>query len=263
MSTNNSFRSDLPRIHNIIQNSMIVYPKEVIISVLRNYFSKDSYYHCVNDQWGFQKTADQTDTAFDAGISDDTTTRLFIGENYRFDGIFYPAILVKNNGSKYVPVSINREESSVQYGTRIIEDGYGNSKIISYPKNLIFAGAWEGSIAIDIYTRSLRSRDELLEYTAICLTDIHFKDMLKAGVMCKPLTIGSPSEVDDRNDKLFKQTITFDVRSEWRREIPIYNVVEIINYTVEFANNDSNNAIIDHNLTIHGYQTIVDAMLGS
>ena len=181
MSVSNSFRSDLPRIYNVIQNSMIVYPKEIIISTLRDYFSKDSYYHFDKDQWGFPNTVDQTDLPMNAGLSseDHSTTRLFIGENYRYDGIFYPAILIKNNGSKYVPVSINREESTVQYGQRLFEDGYGNSKTISYPKSLILAGAWEGSISIDIYTRSLRARDDLVEACAICLTDIYFKSMLK------------------------------------------------------------------------------------
>ena len=45
MSTNNFFKSDLFGLYNVVQASMLVYPKEVIIASLRDFFSKDSYYH--------------------------------------------------------------------------------------------------------------------------------------------------------------------------------------------------------------------------
>ena len=45
MSSNNFFRSDLFGIYNVVQASMIVYPKEIIISTLRNFFARDSFYH--------------------------------------------------------------------------------------------------------------------------------------------------------------------------------------------------------------------------
>ena len=40
MSSNNFFKSDLYNVYNIIQASMLVYPKEVIITTLRDFFSK-------------------------------------------------------------------------------------------------------------------------------------------------------------------------------------------------------------------------------
>jgi len=41
--TLNIERTDLYRIHNVVQNTIMSYPKELIISILRDEFSKDSY----------------------------------------------------------------------------------------------------------------------------------------------------------------------------------------------------------------------------
>ena len=260
MSTNNFFKSDLPRLHNVVQNSMIVYPKELIIAVLRDYFADDSYYHYSKDAWGFANTADHTDLPRDAGIADDLTTRVFIGENYREDGIFYPAILVKHAGSRSVPISINRETGTVLWEFRTFDDGYGNLTFFKNPKSFVFAGAWEGSIAIDIMTKSLRSRDELVQETAMCFTDIAFELMKKAGVICKPVEISSPSETDDRNSKLFRQTITLPIRTEWRREIPVGNIVEVINFSLEFSNLNSANPVAAQNIEINSNVNLLDIM---
>jgi hypothetical protein len=131
---------------------MIVYPKEMIISTLRDFFAKDSYYHYSKDQWGFANTTDHTDlvpgadipTQFNSNgaIQEGLSTRLFIGENYRYDGIYYPAVLIKSGGGKYVPLSINRDQGSVQYEDIIYEDGYGNQTTVHKPKSFITAGIW-------------------------------------------------------------------------------------------------------------------------
>lgn len=260
MSTNNFFRSDLPKIHHVVQNSMIVYPKELVIAVLRDYFSEDSYYHYVKDKWGFPNTPDHTDLPQDAGIADNLTSRVFIGENYRDNVILFPAILVKHAGSRSVPISINREDSTVAWEMRAFDDGYGNLTFFKNPKSLVFAGAWEGSLSIEIQTKSLRSRDELIQEVALCFTDITFKLMQKAGVICKPVEIGSPNETDDRNGKLFRQTITLPIRSEWRREIPVNNIVEIINFSVEFSNLSAKDPIVAQNLTINTNVDLLNIM---
>jgi len=251
MTTGNAFRSDLYKIHNIIQASMIVYPKEMIISILRDFFAKDSYYHYVKDHWGFANTPDETGMALDAGLKDNTTTRVFIGENYRYDVIFYPAILIKSGGSKYVPISINRETGGIQYQPILFDDGYGNETTIHVPKTFITAGAFEGSITIDVITRSLRARDDLLELIAMCFTEIYFDVLYRAGIIVKPISIGGPSEQDDRNDKLFRQTVTLDIRTEWRREIPIETFIDTILFTAEFTNTDQPLLPMDPNFTIN------------
>lgn len=273
MSTNNIFTSDLNKIHNIIQSSMLVYPKEVIIATLRDFFSKDSYYHYSKDQWGFANTTDHTDLPIGADMpygpgsnpdlspTQNLSTRLFIGENYRYDGIYYPAILVKSGGSKYVPISINREKGGVQYDTTIFEDGYGNQTSVRKPISFITAGAWEGSINIDIMTRSLRSRDDLSELVGMCLTDITFDSLVDVGVVVKPISIGGTSEQEDRNDKLFRQTITLDIRTEWRREIPIGNIIDAIFFAVTFQNLSDPAAPVPNNLNINTEVSITDLLL--
>lgn len=231
MATNNLFKSDLHLLFNFLQSSMIVYPKEMIITILRDFFSKDSYYHYSKDEWGFPNTVDHTNLPPAAGLYDDVTTRLFIGENFRNNqGIHYPSILIKNGGFKSVPISINREQGSVRYEEILYQDGYGNSKIIKRPKTLVTAGANEGSIIIDIKTRSLRSRDDLSELVYLCFTEVAFQTLYDSGIIVKPINVSGASETDDRNDKLFMQTLTLDIRTEWKREIPIKNIIDVITF---------------------------------
>lgn len=263
MSANNFFKSDLFGIHNIIQASMLVYPKEIIIATLRDFFSKDSYYHYSKDQWGFPNTVDHTDLVPGAGIYDNLTTRIFIGENYRYDGIYYPAILVKSGGNRYVPISINRDKGSVQYEDLLYEDGYGNQTVLSKPKSFITAGAWEGSIIIDVLTRSLRSRDDLVELISMCFTEVSFDTLYDVGVIVKPINIGAASESDDRNDKLFRQTLTLDIRTEWRREIPVGNLIDAILFSVYFEDISNPPSIPAINLTINTDISLTDLLLNS
>lgn len=262
MSTNNLFKSDLYKIHNVVQNSMIVYPKEIIIAVLRDHFSHDSYYHYSKDPWGFANTPDHTDLPLGSGLYDDVTTRVFIGENYRQDNIYYPAVLIKHGGSRSVPISINREEGAIQWKFTEFDDGYGNKLFFKSPQSFLFQGAWEGSINVEIQTRSLRSRDDLSEIIALCLTDITFKVLQKAGVIVKPISVGAPSETDDRNDKLFRQNITLEIRTEWRREIPVGNLVEIINFSMDFADVIHNTPTAP-NLTVNNNFRLIDNLMNA
>lgn len=275
MSSNNFTKSDLFQIHNIVQSSMLVYPKEIIIATLRDFFSKDSFYHFSKDQFGFANTTDHTDLPPGADLPSGPgahpeltnvlplSTRVFIGENYRFDGIYYPAILVKSGGSRYVPISINRDYGGVQYGETLYEDGYGNQTIIRKPTALVTAGAWEGSVIIDIMTRSLRARDDLAELVAMCFTEVNFDTVKDVGVIIKPISIGGTSETDDRNDKLFRQTLTLDVRTEWRREIPVKNIIDTILFSVSFGDLSRADAPVAANLTINTEVTITDMLINT
>ncbi len=267
MSSNNVFKSDLYNIHNIVQSSMLIYPKEIIISALRDFFSKDSYYHYSKDQWGFPNVTDHTDLEPGADIpspensSSILSTRLYIGENYHKDGIFYPAILVKSGGSRYVPISINREKGSVKYEDVIYEDGYGNYTTIKRPKSFVTAGIWEGSVIIDIFSRSLRARDDLAELIGMFFSEISVDYLYDIGIIIKPPQISAPSESDDRSDKLFKLTMTLDVRTEWRREIPVENLIDAIFFVVEFQDLSNPNAPVANNLTINTDVNIIDTLL--
>jgi len=236
LGTANLHRTDLFGIHNVVQNTQIAFPKELIIGVLRDFFSQDSYYHYVRDAWGFPLTPDHTDLPSDAGLEDDATTRVYIGEKFRFDVIYYPAILVSAGSTRYVPISFNREKETVLNSAILVVDGYGNQTVFTTPSHYVFAGAWEGSIQIEVLTRSIRARDDLVELITLLCTDIRFEELLKAGILVKNVSASAPGETEDRNDKLYRQVITLDIRSEWRRQIPVENLIDAINICVEFGN---------------------------
>jgi hypothetical protein len=249
---------------------MIVYPKEVIIATLRNFFSQDSYYHFSKDQFGFANTTDHTDLPLGADLPSGPgaqpalnphpilPTRLFIGENYRYNGIFYPAILVKSGGTKYVPISINRNQETIDYNKTLMFDGYGNESLVYTPRAIVTAGAWEGSIIIDIMSRSLRARDDLVELVSMCFTEVFFDTLHEIGVIVKPITVSGTTESDDRNDKLFKQSITLDIRTEWRREIPIANTIDAILFTAQFVDS---NGVAAPNFNINTETNLTDLLI--
>jgi hypothetical protein len=270
--SNNFFRSDLFGLYNIVQASMIVYPKEIIIATLRDFFSHDSYYHFAKDQWGFPNTTDHTDLPpgadmpFGPGSHPELNpnpilpTRLFIGENYRYNSIYYPAILVKSGGTKYVPISINRNQGEIKYSKTIYTDGYGNSTEVRTPVAFMTAGAWEGTIIVDVMTRSLRARDDLIELVGMCFTEIQFETLHQIGIIVKPISVSGTSETDDRNDKLFRQTLTLDIRTEWKREIPIGNTIDAILFTASFSDL-ARGSPVAANLTVNTEVNLTDMLL--
>lgn len=232
--------TDLYDIYHSVQNTMIRYTKDVFIASLREFFGRDSKYHYVSDSYGYPKTPDHTNLDPNAGLFDDLTTRVFIGEQNRTDIIYYPAVLIKSGSFRSVPISINMNEYVVEYEEMEFYDDSGNRKIISVPSKFVLAGAWEGSISVEIQSRGLRERDDLIELISMYFVNYNWKNFYRQGISIKPdLSISGPNERDDRNDKLYTQTIDVNVRGEWRREIPISNIIDTINFCVEFGVVDS------------------------
>lgn len=261
MGTGSFSRTDLNRINGIVQNTQLSYPKELVISILREEFGKDSYYHYVSDPWGFPLTRDLTGIETDAGFDDDVTTRIFIGEEYRHDAIFYPAIFVRDGGHSYKPVAMNRNKETVQNEATLVVDGYGNEKIFISPKSFTLAGAWEGQIQVEIKTRDILARDQIAEFCSILFTDLRFEEFLKAGIIIKSVNTGSPSQDQDRQqDPLYLRTITLDIRSEWRREIPIDNIVDVINICVDIGRLDVEPPQFDPNIQINTCVDVIQAI---
>lgn len=260
MGTGNEFKSDLYALYNAVQNTAITHPKEHIIETLKEFFSQDSYYHYQRDQFGFPKTPDHTDLPLDAGLHDSRTTRVFIGEPYRTDIIYYPALLVKHGGLRSHNISLNRERGSVQYEAIKYIDGYGNETTISTPSHFIKAGAWEGSVIIDVVAGSPRTRDELGELCGILFEDLRREELVNSGIVIKSLNISGPSEEEDRNGRLYKCSITLDIYSEWRRHIPINSVVDVISICVDIGNLQTEPAILAENLRISTSIELIDAL---
>jgi len=258
--TGSIYKSDLFNLHNIIQVDAISYPKEYIIGLLRDIFSEDSYYRYVRDPWGFPLTPDHTDLPLTAGITDDTTTRIYIGEKYRYDAIFYPAVLVSHGGTRSTPISINREQDCVINSTSVVADGYGNVRYYYTPAYFVKAGAWEGSINIDVMAKGIRERDDITELIMITGEELKRNVLLKAGIFIKSISSSAGSEQDDRNDKIYKNTITFEIRTEWRRQIPIEDLVDAINICVDFGRVDTNPPVVAPNMQVNIELNIVDSI---
>jgi hypothetical protein len=228
--------TDLYDVYYTVQNTMIRTPKDAFISSLREFFARDSKYHYVRNEWGYPKTPDHTDLDPEAGLYDDLTTRVFIGEQNRYDIIYYPAILVKSGSFRYVPISLNRNKYFTEWIQQEVIDGYGNRTFMSVPDKFVLAGAWEGSISVEVLSKGLRERDDLIELIAMLFVDFNWSNLSRMGVSIKPdLTISNPSEEEDRNDKLFRQSVDVNIRGEWRREIPINNIIDTITFCVEFG----------------------------
>jgi len=242
--------SELYDLFYVVQNTMLRYPKDLIVATLKDFFSRDSKYHFVTDSWGFNFTPDLTDVPADAGLYDDLTTRVFIGENNRMDIIYYPAILVKSGSFRYVPISLNRNQFYVENTITEVTDGY-QRRFISTPDKYVMAGAWEGSINIEVCSRAIQEADDLAELISIYLIDINWNNLYRAGVAIKPdISIGAATESEDGgNDKLHRRTITINIRGEWRREIPISNFIELITFCVEFGNTSTD--IYAPNIEVH------------
>lgn len=229
-------KTDLFTLYNYVQNTGHAYIKECIVESLREFFAEDSYYRYVKDEWGFPKTPSQQGLPIDAGLNDNLTTRLYIGEYFRQDVQFFPAILVKSNGYRYVPISMSRNSYSVKYEAILYTDGYNNQKIVHIPKYYEQVGAYTGTIQISILSRSSEARDELRDILMIFFSDTRWNVFANSGIVINSISSdGDDGGSEDRNDKLFKTNITLDVRSEFLRQIPIENVVDAINISVEIG----------------------------
>ena len=237
MATGNSFKTELYDLYYYTQSSFISYPKELFIETLREFFSQYSYYHYSRDAWGYPNVTDHTNQLPDAGINDDSTTRLFIGESYHFGSTYYPSIIIKNSGARSVPISFTRDKYLIQWENLLLEDGYGNRRIIKQPAYYIQSGAWEGTISVDITTKNApQARDDLIELVATLFIDTRFDELKDSGLLIKPgPSVGSPSETDEGGDKLYKCSINFDYRCEWHRKIPIKSTIDIINFCIDIG----------------------------
>lgn len=261
MKTGSFSRTDLNQINHVVQNTQHNVVKDIIIGVLRDEFAKDSYYRYVADSWGFPKTPDLTDKSLFSGFSDDETTRIFIGEAYRHNVIYYPAVLVKYGSINYVPISLNREKETIKYEPITVSDSFGNSKIFNLPTHYVFAGAWEGTVNIEVITRDILSRDEISSFCMLLFQDIRYEEFLRAGIAIKSVSASPPTEsLDRKQEPLYKETITLNIRSEWRREIPVESIIDAINFVIEFGRVDVEPETTAHNLSISTTVNLLDAI---
>jgi hypothetical protein len=221
--------SDIYVLDKIVQNTAMEAGRNLLIDQLREGFARDRMYRWVPDDWGFSKTPPASGLAPDAGMDDDTTTRLYIGAQYKNAGSFLPAIIVKQNSIQYKPVSINQNKWDFEYGDTPVMDESGRVEYIRAPVAYSFVGLWESNFEIKIISRSLVDTTRLHDIIMIMLASTYRYTLQQSGLFIKEIRgSGEQAETYGSNDPYYYSTISLDTLSEFRRRIPISSAIERI-----------------------------------
>lgn len=226
--------SDIFNLENVVQQTGMLHSKNILIDTLRDIFRRDREYKYVQDVFGFPKTPGHLGLNPAAGLDDDETTRIFIGSTYRYDVKFHPSIIVKNTGSRYVPISFNQDFLGVLYRKELIMDGYGNQTIISTPAAYTQVGAWDQTFEVKVTAESEVDREEIADIVKVTLMGSRRLELQQAGLFIKTLSSSGEQEEPYANDYLYTVSISLETRSEWKIHIPINDVCERIGLCIHF-----------------------------
>jgi hypothetical protein len=219
--------SDIYNLDFFVQNVGIAAGRNLLVDILRENFSRDKEYRYERDAFGFPKTPSLSGLDPEAGIIDDSTTRLYIGSAYRYDITYLPAIIVRQTSSNYHPISFNQNQWVLQYERQKVIDGYGNIDLVNTPSAYTFAGAWDQTFEVKVISRSLEDVVALADIILISLQATYRKTLQQNGLFIKNVSAGGESaESIGGNDPLFSLAINVSTYSEWRREISISNLVD-------------------------------------
>jgi len=231
MSASHRVYSDLFQLSSFVQQTAVSQGKNLLIDALREYFRQDTFYKYRTDAFGFPLTPDLTDMPPD--IQEERTTRIFIGDSFRYDIRFWPAVVVKYSSGRTYHVSFNQNQTT-KYRLDLVLDGYGGRSYINVPTHHIVAGAWEQSFEIVIASESIPDREELTDIISSFLIGKARQELYEAGLFIKNVSIGNESNEQWGNDHVFLQSITVEAFSEWRRALPIENLVHAINFCFNY-----------------------------
>jgi len=237
--------------NHIIQQVCIVHPKNLIIDILRKYFSSDNRYPYRADEYGYPLTPDIS------GLENTEYTGVLISDVFRYEVKFFPAILVKSNGGAYKPISFN-QEGTLKYRKDLLEDELtGRKTIVSTPTHRVYAGMWDMRFDVTIYTESHAESEELTEIVSLLLQHTAWNELRASGLFIKSLSISAQNNEPYANDYIYSHTISIDTMSEWRVEIPIDSVIEkMIFYFDSVKTPTSNQALVG--LATEKFKDIVD-----
>ncbi len=213
--------SNLFEDNSIIQQVCIMQPKNLLIDVLRKHFANDSIFTYRMDEYGFPKTRDLTGIEVDS----EETTQILISDIFRYEVKFYPAIVIKNNGGKYKPISFN-QNATIKYRKDREESITGFITDTLVPSHRVYAGAWDMNFDVTIYSESQSELEELVDMVAMILQYVVWNELRANGLFINNLSISGENAEPYANDYVYNQTISLSTYSEWRVEIPIDNTIE-------------------------------------
>jgi hypothetical protein len=234
MATSHRVYSDLFAFSDYVQQVAVAQGKNLLIDALREYFKNDLLYRYTPDAFGFPLTPNVTDLPPD--IQEERTTRLYIGDIFRLDKRYWPAIAVRYSSGKYHPVSFN-QNLTTRYRLDLVLDGYGNRSYIRVPTHKVIAGAWDQSFEVLIASEAVPDREELTDIVSSFLIGTTRQQTTESGLFIKSVAIGAEREEDWGNEKVYLQSITVETYSEWRREIPIdaNDLMDTINFCFNYG----------------------------
>lgn len=233
--------SDIYNLDHIVQHTGILAGRNLLIDVLREVFARDREYRYLRDIYGFPKTPSHVGLDPDAGVVDDSTTRLYVGSAYRYDISYLPAIIVRQTSSSYIPVSFNQNRWVIEYEQQRVVDGYGNISYIRAPSHYTYAGAWNQTFEAKVMAKSLEDVVSIADLVLISLQGTYRPILQQNGLFVRTVSAGGESvENIGANDPYFSISITVSTRSEWRREIPISTLVDRIQFcfNIDLVNSD-------------------------
>lgn len=224
--------SDLFALDDFVQQTAVSQGKNLIIDALREHFRRDTMYRYETDGFGFPLIPDHTDLPPD--IEDRRTTRIYIGDIYRYDKRYWPAVTVRHSSGKYKPVSFNQNQTT-KYRVDLVLDGYGGRSLVRVPTHKVLAGAWEQTFEVQIAAEDPADREELSDNISGFFQGTIRNELTTAGLFVRGVSVSGEREEDWGNEKVYVQSISLDCYSEWRRHIPYNNLVETIAFCLQYG----------------------------
>ncbi len=221
--------SDVYNLDSIVRNTAMMAGRNLLVDALREIFRRDREYRYVTDQFGFPKTPSNLGLNGNDGAENELTTRIFIGTSNRQAIAFMPSVTIRPTSTRYFPISFNQNEQTVRHSPAKTVDGYGNQSVTYVPSHYIFAGAWEQSFEIKVMGRSLEDTLSIGDIIMPSLQNTYRTVLKQSGLFIKDISSNGVSEEQiGEADPVYTTSITVNTFSEWRREIPISNLVERI-----------------------------------
>ncbi len=241
MATSHRVYSDLFADASFVQQTAVSQGKNLLIDALREYFKKDTFYRYSTDAFGFPLTPDLTDLPPD--IQEKRTSRIYIGDIFRYDKRFWPAVTIRHSSGRYKPVSFYQEQTT-KYRLDMIVDGYGGRSFIRVPTHKVIAGAWEQTFEVQLACESILDREELTDIISSFLIGVARQELYESGLFIKSVSISGEREEEWGNEKVYLQSVSVETYSEWRREIPIEDLLDGISFCLEYGSRIPTNDIV-------------------
>ena len=235
MAVGHRVYSDLFDLSHFVQQTSVAHSKNLIIDELREYFKHDVIYKFREDGFGFPLTPDHTDLPPD--IQEERSTRIYIGDIFRYDKRYWPSVTVRYSSGRTYHVSFNQNKTT-KYRLDLVLDSYGERSYLRVPTHEVYAGAWDQSFEIIIAAQDIPNREELTDLISSFFISQIRQEIYESGLFIKNVSLGAEREEDWGNEKVYLQSITLDTFTEWRKEVPLNsnNLVEAINFCFEYEN---------------------------